>query len=235
MFEDSTFDSMGVIRTRSRGWMLATFTLNGSILVALVLLPLIYPEALPSLFTPIPMAAPAPLIAQTRPQPVPVHPTVANTQFPQDIQYPSRIPAHIPPNDSVEAPGISDPINIASDGVGTASPDNPWSEHYPVVVVQQPPKTTAHVSQGVMNGLLLDRILPVYPPIAKAAGMEGTVVLQATISKSGTIENLHVMSGPALLQQAALDAVRQWRYRPYLLNGDPIEVETTVNVVFKLN
>jgi protein TonB len=60
-------------------------------------------------------------------------------------------------------------------------------------------------------------------------------VLQATISRSGTIENLRVVSGPALLQQAALDAVRQWRYRPYLLNGQPVEVETTVNVVFKLN
>ena len=64
--------------------------------------------------------------------------------------------------------------------------------------------------------------------------MQGTVVLQATISKSGTIENLRVMSGPAMLQQAALDAVRTWRYRPYLLNGEPVEVETTVNVVFTM-
>ncbi|MGB6743432.1 MAG: TonB family protein [Terracidiphilus sp.] len=235
MFEDSTFESMGVIRTRSRGWMLATFTLNGSILLALVLLPLIYPEALPSLSTPILMAAPAPLVDQTRPQPVPVHSTVANTQFPQDIQYPSRIPAHIPPNDSVEAPGISDPINIASDGAGTSSPDNPWGNQPPVVVMQQPPKGPTHVSQGVMTGLLLDKVLPVYPPIARAIHMEGTVVLQATISKNGTIENLRVVSGPALLQQAALDAVRQWRYRPYLLDGQPVEVETTVNAVFKLN
>jgi len=58
--------------------------------------------------------------------------------------------------------------------------------------------------------------------------------LQATISKSGTIENLHVVSGPPMLQQAAMDAVRSWRYKPYLLNGDPVEVETQVNVVFNL-
>jgi protein TonB len=58
--------------------------------------------------------------------------------------------------------------------------------------------------------------------------------LQATISKSGSIENLRVISGPPMLQQAALDAVRSWRYKPYLLNGDPVEVETTVNVVFNL-
>jgi protein TonB len=60
------------------------------------------------------------------------------------------------------------------------------------------------------------------------------VVLEATISKSGSIENLRVVSGPAMLRQAALDAVSQWRYRPYLLNGEPVAVETTVNVVFNL-
>ena len=64
--------------------------------------------------------------------------------------------------------------------------------------------------------------------------MQGTVILQATISKSGTIENLRVISGPAMLQQAAIDSVRNWRYRPYMLNGQPVEVETTVNVVFTL-
>ena len=76
--------------------------------------------------------------------------------------------------------------------------------------------------------------MPAYPPIAKANGIQGTVVLQATISRSGTIENLRVVSGPVMLQQAAMDAVKEWRYRPYLLNGEPVEVETTVNVVFKL-
>jgi protein TonB len=82
--------------------------------------------------------------------------------------------------------------------------------------------------------MLLQKTMPVYPPIAKAARVSGTVVLQATISKQGTIENLHVISGPAMLQQSAMDAVRQWRYKPYLLNGEPVEVETTVNVIFSL-
>jgi protein TonB len=63
---------------------------------------------------------------------------------------------------------------------------------------------------------------------------QGTVILAATISKSGNIENLHVVSGPAVLQQAALDAVSTWRYRPYLLDGQPVEVETTVEVIFRL-
>ena len=64
--------------------------------------------------------------------------------------------------------------------------------------------------------------------------MQGTVVLQATISKSGTIENLRVISGPAMLQEAARDAVMTWRYKPYLLNNEPVEVDTTVNVIFTL-
>ena len=83
-------------------------------------------------------------------------------------------------------------------------------------------------------GNLIQEVRPVYPPIAKAARVSGTVVLQATISKSGTITNLRVVSGNAMLQQAALDAVRSWRYKPYLLNGEPVEVDTTINVVFNL-
>jgi protein TonB len=90
------------------------------------------------------------------------------------------------------------------------------------------------ISSGVMQGMLLLKTTPVYPPIAKAARVSGTVVLQATISKTGSIENLHVISGPAMLQQSALQAVRSWRYRPYLLNNEPVEVETTVNVIFSL-
>jgi protein TonB len=67
-----------------------------------------------------------------------------------------------------------------------------------------------------------------------ATRTEGTVVLAATISKAGTIENLRVISGPAILQRSALDAVKTWRYSPYLLDGQPVEVETTVNVIFSL-
>jgi protein TonB len=100
--------------------------------------------------------------------------------------------------------------------------------------VKAAPVKKLTISSGVMQGMLLQKTPPVYPPIAKAARVSGTVVLQATISKTGAIENLHVLSGPAMLQQAALDAVRSWRYRPYLLNGDPVEVETTVNVIFTL-
>jgi protein TonB len=89
-----------------------------------------------------------------------------------------------------------------------------------------------HVTSTAEAVLLIQKTMPIYPPIARAAHIEGTVRLAATISKTGTIENLRVTSGQAMLQQAALDAVKTWRYRPYLLDGQPVEVETTVDVIF---
>ena len=96
-----------------------------------------------------------------------------------------------------------------------------------------PPKKV-NISAGVATGMLIQRTLPIYPPIARAARVQGTVILQATISKQGTITNLHVVSGPAMLQESALQAVKTWRYRPYELNNEPVEVETTINVIFSL-
>jgi TonB family protein len=91
------------------------------------------------------------------------------------------------------------------------------------------------VSQEEMQGNLLTKAVPVYPPAAKKARIQGKVVLDAVIGTDGHVENLRVLSGPPELQQSALDAVRQWTYKPYLLNGDPIEVETTVNIIYNLN
>jgi protein TonB len=109
-------------------------------------------------------------------------------------------------------------------GMGTATP----------VVRAAPPKPTgpARISGGVMAGSIIQKTQPIYPPIAKAAHVSGTVVLHAIISKTGQIVNLQVISGPQMLQSAALDAVKQWRYKPYLLNGEPTEVDTTVQVNF---
>ncbi|MGD1063444.1 MAG: energy transducer TonB [Terracidiphilus sp.] len=87
----------------------------------------------------------------------------------------------------------------------------------------------------VAVGLLLQKTQPIYPPIARAARVSGTVVLQATISKAGTVEELRVVSGPPMLQRAALDAVKTWRYKPYTVNNEPVEVETTVNLIFTLS
>jgi TonB family protein len=90
------------------------------------------------------------------------------------------------------------------------------------------------ISSGVATGMLIKKTPPIYPEIAKTARVAGTVELAATISKTGTIKDLHVVSGPAMLRQAAVDAVRTWRYKPYELNNEPVEVETSINVVFNL-
>jgi len=235
MFEDSTFESTGKIHTRSTRWMLATFALNGSILAAMILIPLIYPAAIPR-FNPITLIE-APTTPPEAPKPVhvPAGAVMVRPTFdPNELTAPSKIPKII------VAPTVPD-VLVPTDGLdnsarnGSNSLDNVFGPvKHPVVLVKKPQGPTA-VPSVLMEGLLLRKVIPVYSPIAKASGTQGTVVLQATISKAGMIENLRVVSGSPLLAQSALDAVAQWRYRPYLLNGEPIEVETTVNVVFKLN
>jgi len=211
MFEDATFDCTGRIRTRSRGWMIATFTFNGSILLALILIPLIFPQALP-------------------------HQSIAFLiEADGHLFVPSKIPGHIALLSVPEqAPGGGTGIDLEN-GVpgGTGYPSAFRGQGTPRVV-HPVVKAPVRVAGSVEAGLILQKTIPQYPPMGVAMRVEGTVVLAATISKGGTIENLHVTSGPALLQQAALDAVKTWRYRPYLLDGQPVEVETTVNVIFTL-
>jgi protein TonB len=87
----------------------------------------------------------------------------------------------------------------------------------------------------ILEGNLIRRVQPVYPPIARTARIQGPVILVAVISKAGTIENLRALSGHPMLVPAAVDAVSQWRYRPYILNNEPIEVETQITVNFLLS
>jgi protein TonB len=235
MFEDSTFESTGRIRTRSRRWMIAAFAFNGSILTAMILVPLIYPEALPSHAFAFLMAVPPP-----PPSPPPVVREAASaTSVPSPaLQDPLAAPRQIPDrivivNDPGPAPsgpiGSLDTDTGVPGGLGTPFPSQPAPR-----VVRAAPSGPVRISSGVAASISIYKPIPAYPALARAARAEGTVVLEATISKSGSIENLRVVSGPAMLRQAALDAVSQWRYRPYLLNGEPVAVETTVNVVFNL-
>jgi protein TonB len=99
---------------------------------------------------------------------------------------------------------------------------------------QQSPHGPARISGGVMAGHIRSKVIPVYPMKAKKAHVGGTVVLHAIIDKDGSVEKLQAVSGPQMLQQAAVDAVSQWVYEPYLLNGVPTEVDTTITVNFKL-
>ncbi len=232
MFEDSTFESTGRIRTGSRNWMIATLTLNGSIVLALILIPLIYPEALSRHALTYLLEAPT---TPTKPQrpPKQLRRFHGESQvLGNEIVAPMKVPVLVTMlHDREQAPNDS-LINMDQGPVMPNGADELLRGRTPVAVVAA--KGPMHVSSGVMVGRIIEKTVPAYPPIAKVTGLQGKVILQATISKSGTIENLRVMSGPAMLQQAAMDAVKTWRYRPYLLNGEPVEVETTVNVVFTM-
>ena len=234
MFEDSTFESTGRIRTRSRNWMIATFAFNGSILLALILIPLILPQALPRQMIPNLVDMLLPPHAPQQPQ-QPAHAApAAPTALVNPFAAPRTIPVSISTDSgpavftSLEIPGHELPQGVpGGSGPATLGP-------YVAPIVRPEPTGPMRVSTYVMEGLLLLKNAPPYPALAKATRTEGTVVLEATISKAGALENLRVVSGPPLLRQAAFDAVRTWRYRPYLLDGQPIEVETTVNVIFSL-
>ena len=104
----------------------------------------------------------------------------------------------------------------------------------PAVVTRVRDNRPMRISSGITSGLLLAPIVPVYPPIARAAHVQGAVVIDAVISKAGRVESLNVMSGPQMLRAAALDAVQRARYAPYKLNGEPVDVQTVITVVFRL-
>lgn len=93
---------------------------------------------------------------------------------------------------------------------------------------------TLNISQGVSRGLLIKKVQPIYPKNALFMRIEGAVELMATISKTGDISQVKVLSGDAQLSSAASDAVKQWKYKPYLLNGEPVEIQTQVTINFKL-
>ncbi len=153
----------------------------------------------------------------------------APTKIPKVIKMTKDEPEPAPP-----AAGISGMEGMAGgSGAGIPGGIGIGTGPAPTVVKAAPPKKIA-VSSGVMAGNLITKTQPTYPAIAKAARIQGSVILAATISKTGTIENLRVVSGPPMLAPAALDAVRSWRYKPYVLNGEPTEVDTQVTVNFTL-
>jgi protein TonB len=233
MFEDSTFESNGKIQTRSRGWMVATLALNSAIVATLILIPLVHPEALPRMAMSFLVQVPPP--PAPAPQSVARIAPVSSTAMPAPLAAPRRIPRTIFLS-STPDPAPSSPIAMLDSGSASGTPGGLGTafQSSPAPRVVHPAAAPLRISSGVAASSILAQTLPVYPAIAKAAHVEGTVVLAASISKTGTVVNLRVVAGPPMLQQAALDAVQAWRYRPYTLNGDPVEVETTINVVFTM-
>ncbi len=228
MFEDSIFESAGTIHTRSHEWMIAAFAFNATILMAFAMVPLIFPPALPhqvSTFLMEVFVPPKPQLPQQQP-------TQTARPATETQSNPFAAPRQIPP--TIFIPAVPEQ-QISFGPTSLEDPNNNlFKRNVEMTVVRPVELPRQRISSGTEEGLLIQKTLPVYPAIAKATETSGTVTLAAIISRTGTIENLRVISGPMMLQQAALDAVRTWRYRPYLLNGQPVEVETTVSVIFTM-
>lgn len=238
MFEDSLLESQAAPASMTRRWTMAGSTVLQLFLAALLIaLPFFRPEQLslhvsaPLVFTPPPPRPPLP-VQQVR------------STVPQTSTIPS-IPASSRPLLPSLRPLISQPDSppIANLGPTFDTKNAIPSEfaaignHQPQVSVATAPKQQTQllkVSDGVSAGLLITPIRPIYPAIARAARISGKVVVEAIISKTGRIESLHVISGPEMLRSAAIDAIRAARYQPFRLNGEPVEVQTTITVNFTL-
>jgi periplasmic protein TonB len=240
MFEDSLVESSNRLKTRRGVTTLFTFSVQMVVICILILIPLIYTEALPKSQMMTFLVAPPPPPPPPPPPAAPVKVVKIETEvINNQLRQPTKIPEKVRMIKEEEAPQVASagvmggvPGGVPGGSMGGVLGGIVSASSLPPKVA---PPQKVRVSSGVATGLKIAGPTPVYPAIAKTARIQGTVVLEATISKAGTIENLRAVSGPPMLYQAAIDAVRQWRYKPYLLNGEPVEVGTTVNVIFNLS
>jgi protein TonB len=159
-----------------------------------------------------------------------------------ELRTPTKIPQKVQMIKEDEAPP---PVMASSGVVGGVPGGIPGGQmggviggiisSTPVAVPKVATPQRVRVSQGVSAGLLVRKVNPNYPPLARQARIQGQVILRAVISKDGSIEGLTLVSGHPMLAPAAIDAVKQWKYKPYLLNGEPVEVDTEVLVNFTLS
>jgi protein TonB len=242
MFEDSLIESGGKLKTKRGRTSAVAFVLEVMIIGVMVLIPLIFTEALPKGTTLFMLVAPPPPPPPPPPAAAVVH-VVKQVQTDivnGELRTPTKIPKKIQMIKEDEAPPQMASTGVVG-GVPGGVPGGSMGgvigsvlSSTPVAVPKIATPTRVRVSSGVSSGLLIRKVSPNYPPLARQARIQGTVILQAQISKDGSIQNLQLISGHPMLAPAAIEAVKQWKYKPYLLNGEPVEVETQVQVNFTL-
>ena len=248
MFSDSLLQHQGQ-KGRQTWATFLSFILQCLFLGVLLLLPLYFTETLPKSQLMTFLVAPPP--PPPPPPPAEQQMTRVIKQIQTDLlaggqlRTPTRIPTKVQMIKEEEAPppmpssggvvggvpgGIpGGQLNGVIGGIVNSTSNLSYIPKLQPVVPQR-----VRISQGVTKGMLVHQVQPAYPGIAKAARIQGNVVLQAIISKDGSIQDLQLVSGHPMLVPAAIEAVKQWRYRPYLLNEQPVEVETTISVIFSL-
>src|ERR1700689_2547347 len=244
MFEDSLLESGGRLKTKRGRTTTFAIILEIGLIGLMVLMPLIFTEALPKQQLMTFLVAPPPPPPPPPPAAAPVH---VVRQIQTDIvngalRTPTKIPQKIQMIKEDEAPPPSMATMGVVGGVPGGVPGGSMNgviggivSSTPVAVPKVATPQRVRVSAGVTSGLKVRRVNPVYPPLARQARIQGQVVLRAQIGKDGSIQNLQLVSGHPMLVQSALDAVKQWKYKPYLLNGEPVEVDTEVLVNFTLS
>jgi protein TonB len=236
MFEGSLVESRGLVVSRAQRWSaVGSATLQLMLAALIVVIPLMRPQTL-KIFTQAPHLTVPPL--PVRP-PVAVRMVTSNPSSvgPSAPSTPTQTfsgPTIVPRDPGMPSEDIPAPIGQISLGQSNTMPSLGTGNGPAVTVAHATQNGPINISRGVSEGMLLAPIRPEYPQIARAIHVQGTVVVEAGIAKTGKIESAHAVSGPAMLQQAAVDAVAAARYRPYLLSGEPVEVQTTVTVVFRL-
>jgi protein TonB len=245
MFEDMLIDER--IRTKRKATTVISFLLQALIVAVLVLLPLVLTQALPVreiqtalVAPPPPPPPPPPPAASAAATPRHVEPA---TPIKNELEVPVRIPQKVamlhesaPAANAAAAPAVGGVVGGVPGGVEGGTIGGVVGGVLNSVGTAMPklePKRV-RVSSGVTQGLLEHQVKPEYPAMAKQAHIQGAVVLAAVIGKDGKVKEVRVVSGQPLLAQAAERAVREWKYKPYMLNGTPVEIDTTINVNFKL-
>jgi protein TonB len=225
-------------RSARRGWSaVASFTLQAMALSLLLAIPLFWVQGPPRLQWLQPLTAP---MAQAPPAPPTQHQQTASSSnmVGIHIQTPPFIPpriAQIHDEGPITPPDLPPGVWGSTGSNSPAGVLNSIGTSTPLAVLKPPALTHPLRISHWAEGNLIYRVQPVYPPLARQARIQGAVQLRAIISRTGTIEHLTVESGHPMLSGAAIDAVRQWRYRPYLLNDEPVEIETEITVNFVLS
>lgn len=245
MFDDLV-ESTPTRKKTNKTWTVALSAIvQAGILGVLILIPLIYTEALPKQLLTTYMVAPAPPPPPPPPAPAApkiVKPVVRLIQSGK-MMAPSVIPKKVEIIKEEEMPPDAGAVGVVG-GVPGGIPGGQAGGVIGGIIggvsgsnMPPPPKVTPQrikVGGNVQSAKLLRQVQPIYPVIAKQAHIQGTVLLHAIIAKDGTIQDLSLISGHPFLVKNAEDAVKQWRYQPTLLNGEPVEVETTIQVIFTL-
>lgn len=158
---------------------------------------------------------------------------VASGNRPASTEHPARESKRPGNSDPAESPAISFEPSKQVNPASLATSHTRASISPPTMGL--PSARPVRITSGAADGLLVKKVPPSYPLDAKLVRLEGTVVVKAVIDRSGEVSEVNALSGPPLLESAAIDAVKQWQYRPYAVNGEPVDVETTIEVVFALD